>query len=85
MTQQQAARAFLDAVARGEARDELLDALIESALADECVRLAVEARSGGEHRWRKAIELAGAILRGGERDCADSRSDALSPTERVVR
>ena len=56
------ARAFLAAVAQGEAPDELADELAAAVLDDDLVRLALAVAAAGEHRWRRAIELAGAIL-----------------------
>ncbi len=56
------ARAFLVALAGGEAPDELADELAAAVLDDDLVRLALAVAAGGEHRWRRAIELAGAIL-----------------------
>jgi hypothetical protein len=56
------ARAFLAAVAQGEAPDELADELAAAVLDDDLVRLALAVAAGGEHRWRRAIELAAAIL-----------------------
>ena len=56
------ARAFLAAIAQGEASDELADELAAAVLDDDLVRLALAVAAGGDHRWRRAIELAGAIL-----------------------
>ena len=51
------ARAFLTAVAQGEAPDELADELAAAVLDDDLVRLALAVAAGGDHRWRRAIEL----------------------------
>ncbi|MEI8255158.1 MAG: hypothetical protein WCJ30_05740 [Deltaproteobacteria bacterium] len=51
------------AIARGETPDELLDAMVGAVLGEERVRLALEVKAGGEFRWRRAIELAGVIMR----------------------
>lgn len=65
------------AVAQGESPDALAAAVLD----DELVTLALAVAAGGEHRWRRAIELAGALLAieragtgGGARDtCAGHR------------
>ena len=46
----------------GEAPDELADELAAAVLDDDLVRLALAVAAGGDHRWRRAIELAGAVL-----------------------
>ncbi|MBI5514013.1 MAG: hypothetical protein HY909_09615 [Deltaproteobacteria bacterium] len=56
------ARAFLAAVAQGEAPDPLAEELAAAVLDDDLVRLALAVAAEGEHRWRRAIELAGALV-----------------------
>ena len=71
------ARALLVAVAQGESPDELADELAAAVLDDELVRLALAVAAGGGHRWRRAIELAGAIL-ATERAGTDARAGNTS-------
>ena len=52
----------LVAIAQGASPDELADELAAAVLDDELVRLALAVAAGGDHRWRRAIELAGAVL-----------------------
>ncbi len=56
------ARALLVAVADGSATEKMADDLAAMVLDDELVRLALAVAAGGEHRWRRAIELAGLIV-----------------------
>jgi hypothetical protein len=58
-----AARAVLEAVAKGEDPEALGNELVAAVLGLEVVLLALAAREEGPHRWRRAIELAGVILR----------------------
>ncbi len=57
-----AARAVLEAVAKGEDPEALGNELVAAVLGLEVVLLALAAREEGPHRWRRAIELAGVIL-----------------------
>jgi len=57
-----AARAVLEAVAKGEDAEALADEMVAAVLGQESVQLALAVRSGGAHRWRRVIELAGTIL-----------------------
>lgn len=77
------ARAFLVAVAQGEATDGMAEELASAVLDDELVRLALAVAAGGEHRWRRAIELAAAICaaEGGSGADRKVRSDAATSAE----
>lgn len=57
-----AARAVLEAVAKGENAESLADELVAAVLGRELVLLALAAREGGLHRWRRVVEFAGVIL-----------------------
>lgn len=72
-----AAKALLEAVAKGEDAEKLADELTAAVLGQEVVLLALAVREGGIHRWRRAIELAGVILaadRAGSGQRRDKRS-----------
>ena len=57
-----AARAVLEAIAKGVDAEALADEMVAAVLGQEVVLLALAAREQGPHRWRRVIELAGAIL-----------------------
>ena len=57
-----AARAVLEAVAKGEDVEMLADEMVAAVLGQEVVLLALAVREEGPHRWRRVIERAGVIL-----------------------
>ena len=59
-----AARAVLEAIAKGEEGEVLADEMVAAVLGQEEVLLALAVREGGPQRWRRVIELAGLILAG---------------------
>ena len=67
---------FLEAIAKGETPDDLLDAMVAAVLDEGVVKLAAEVRAGGQHRWRRAIELAGELVRAS----SDGTSRSQTPT-----
>ena len=57
-----AARAFLEALAKGHGVDHLADELAGTVLAPEAIQAALAVTAGGEFKWRRAVELAGLVL-----------------------
>ncbi len=68
-----AARAVLEAVAKGEDTEMLADEMVAAVLGQEVVLLALAVREGGPHRWRRVIELAGIILAAERGTVSDAR------------
>ena len=73
-----AARAVLEAIAKGEDAEALADEMVAAVLGQEVVLLALAAREEGPHRWRRVIELAGVILAAERAGGAPGRGEGLT-------